>query len=799
MLNIQAGSMAIRISDTGEVTTLSDAEGEKSYANTAYNSPLIRLATGQQLEAPSAAKYNAASGELTLHYPSGAIVTVSIASKECYATFEVIRIDGADPDTLIWGPIVMSIDASIGESVGVVQGGDFAIGMQALNMKTVGGWPAELERMAFVQPTYAASDNTDSGGRQLSDNKFDYEVSTAWPVVKGGSLLQSFARNRTKPAHRPVWNLPNAEVEGMDGDDAHIPGTKIALFGCTVDRVLATIEAIELGEGLPHPEFDGVWGKTSLVATRSYLITDFSEETMEAAVRYTRLAGLNYVYHPDPFENWGHFKLKPKHFPEGDRSLKRCVELAENEGVHVGVHTLSNFTTLNDPYVAPVPDEGLEKVGTARLVASIGSLDQEIGIEDPRPFTANLFRRTAKIDKELIEYGGVSENAPWKLTGVKRGIHGTAPAPHLEGSEIGRLWDHPYDVVFPNIRLQDRFSERIGGLMAEAGLKQISFDGLEGLYATGQDGYGVNRFVNMCYERWGSEVINDASIVVPNYLWHIFTRFNWGEPWGALTRDGQLELRLSNQRYFERNFIPPMLGWFLIRSASERFEATAQDEIEWVLSKAAGFNAGFSLVADMAVLERNGNINILLDSVRVWEEARHAQVFTAEQRQRLCDAKSDWHLEEAGRGRWKLYPIAVSKPFVCSPEELQPGQPGGADWTFYNKYAAQPLRFCLRVMPSYGNEDAVVERPTIYTNGTYMTFETEVAVNEYLVCEGTSEGKIYDQNWNLLRTVKTSGEAPTVAAGGQTLSFSCKFKGDPKPVVSVKVFTRGEPEQIEAI
>ncbi|MEI0739442.1 hypothetical protein VQ056_27310 [Paenibacillus sp. JTLBN-2024] len=192
------------------------------------------------------------------------------------------------------------------------------------------------------------------------------------------------------------------------------------------------------------------------------------------------------------------------------------------------------------------------------------------------------------------------------------------------------------------------------------------------MYATGQDGYGVNRFVNMCYERWGSEVINDASIVVPNYLWHIFTRFNWGEPWGARTREGQLELRLSNQRYFKRNFIPPMLGWFLIRSASERFEATALDEIEWVLSKAAGFNAGFSLVADMAVLERNGNINILLDSVRVWEEARHAQVFTAEQRQRLCDAKSDWHLEEAGRGDGScirlLFPnrsFAVRKS--CSP------------------------------------------------------------------------------------------------------------------------------------
>lgn len=61
----------------------------------------------------------------------------------------------------------------------------------------------------------------------------------------------------------------------------------------------------------------------------------------------------------------------------------------------------------------------------------------------------------------------------------------------------------------------------------------------------------------------------------------------------------------SNQRYFSRSFIPSMLGWFLVRSASDQFEAKSPDEIEWVLSKAAGFNAGFALVADMKALERN--------------------------------------------------------------------------------------------------------------------------------------------------------------------------------------------------
>jgi len=519
---------------------------------------------------------------------------------------------------------------------------------------------------------------------------------------------------------------------------------------------------------------------------------------MADAVRYTKMAGLKYVYHPDPFGQWGHFTLKKSDFPNGDAGLKSCVELAESEGVHVGVHTLSNFTTLNDPYVSPAPHERLQLAGKASLVAAIGEAADEIEVSDPKPFAANLFRRSAKIGSELIEYEAVTESAPWKLTGVRRGVNGTAVAAHTAGAEIGRLWDHPYDVFFPDIELQDEYSQRIAELFTSTGLKQISFDGLEGLYATGHDDYGVGRFVKKCYDNWGDEVINDASIVGPNYLWHVHTRFNWGEPWGAATREGQLEWRLNNQRYFARNFIPSMLGWFLVRSASDQFEATTLDEIEWVMSKAGGFNAGFALVADMPVMKRNGNIEELFTAVRVWESARRAKAFTPEQRERLRDPKGDWHLEQVGEDEWKLYPVNISKPLVCSPTELQPGQPGGADWAFFNKYTDQPLRFVMRVQPSYGNDDASVKRPTFYTSGVYMTFDTEIQANQYLVCDGDRIGKIYDLNWNLIRTVQASADAPTVRNGGQTVSFSCKFEGDPKPSVSVRVFMRGEAETVKA-
>lgn len=151
-----------------------------------------------------------------------------------------------------------------------------------------------------------------------------------------------------------------------------------------------------------------------------------------------------------------------------------------------------------------------------------------------------------------------------------------------------------------------------------------------------------------------------------------------------------------------------------------------------------------------------------------------------------------------GEGRWRLYPVDISDELLCNPEEQQPGQPGGSDWTFYNRQEEQPLRFILRAVPSYGNTRGMVKRPTFYAGGSYMTFETEIGAGQYLVCESDRIGRVYDANWNLLKTVEAVSEAPLLKRGGQTVSFSCRFEGDPKPRVSVKLFTRGVPEVVAA-
>jgi len=62
-------------------------------------------------------------------------------------------------------------------------------------------------------------------------------------------------------------------------NDGGVIGSKIALFGCSPEKALATIGNIEVAEGLPHPMIDGEWGKTVHSATASYLIIGFNETT----------------------------------------------------------------------------------------------------------------------------------------------------------------------------------------------------------------------------------------------------------------------------------------------------------------------------------------------------------------------------------------------------------------------------------------------------------------------------------------------------------------------------------------
>ncbi|PWM32475.1 MAG: hypothetical protein DBX58_04095 [Clostridiales bacterium] len=708
-------------------------------------------------------------------------VSVLIDEKEGYTVFQVMDCPGCF-DFLTIGPIVTALNDVVGDVVGVVQGKSAAIGIQALNEKTLPGIPCEL----IEQALYRRDEPTSS----MTVGNLDYTAAAAFEMPFG-SVLHLFCENRRRDRMKTVLYAVNCvPAPAMDRDDADIRGTKFALFSCDSPAALETIGRIEVGEGLPHPMLDGEWLKTSAKATSSYLIGEFGIETIDKMTAYAQKGGFSCLYHPEPFETWGHFELRKELFPKGDASLKECVEYAKAQRIKVGLHTLSNFTKTNDAYVTPVPDRRLKAMAPAKLAEDIAAEQIEIAVDRLAAFECPATLNCVRIDDELLQYSEYepTDDGAAILKGCIRGAFGTEPAAHTKGNSAYKLIDYPYQTLFPDVELQDEFSDRIAELVDETGVSQISFDGLEGCEWTGEGEYAVNRFAMRCYEKFDHTVINDASRL-HHFLWHMNTRMNWGEPWGEEMRVGQVEGRMRNQKFFQKNLLPAMLGWFLIRKANRKFEASTLMDMEWALSEAAGFDAGFALSASEDTLDALGTADEILEAIKNWERLRLEKRFGEELKEQLKKPETEWHLEKKDDRNFALYPMAISKPFVCDLLEMQPGQPGGADWSFENPFGEQKLAFRMKI-EGYG----YIEKPRFYTRKGMIRFDVRVKGGQYLIFDG-AEAYVTDRNYNRLSEAEYEGTC-LVEKGIAPLSFGCSFGGEEGPEVTVRVITKSTPYAI---
>lgn len=771
----------ITINEKGFYSSVKVNGEEVLYAD---NCPFITACVTGRLIMPELMR---AEGEyLILKMTDGESVKLRQFQYNTHITLEVIEIPDCY-EALLFGPLKINIDETVGDVIGVAQGRGIAFGVQSLNMKTCAGIP--LEYVDEVEKTFGYSGND----VELSVGSIPCYRLAAVPVREtGGTMFQFSVRRRTQVEYRHIQQTEQAIVYPVDNDDAFIQRSKIALFGCRSADVLQYIGKIEEAEGLPHPLFNGEWGKISRDVTYPYLISNFSENDIDFVLDKAKIAGFKYIYHPEPFKSWGHFDWSLEFTKKGDEGVRKMVDKARNDGIAMGIHTLSNFMTTNDAYVTPVPSGHLLKQGVLRLISDVDDKQNEIKIEKSSLFAMPMNLNVLQIDDELITYGQYEEKEAWGvLKQCRRGVFGTRPASHFSNVSLYKLWDYPYKTLFPDLKLQDRFSDRLAEIFNKTGLKQISFDGLEGCTYTGQDDYAVARFVTRFYDSLTHcDVINDASNL-NHFLWHIHTRMNWGEPWGEEMRTGQVENRIKNQMFFSRNFLPQMLGWFLIRLADRKFECTSVQDLEWALSKAAGFDAGYAMNISLKTLKEHGQIDKLLTTIKYWNLLRRNRVFSEEQKNRLRDVQSEWHLEKLDECTYSLYPLDISKKYYCNLSEMQPGQPGGADWLWNNKYGVGTFAFKLRV-----EGEGTISNPVIITPGGTLKFPCRISGNQYLIFDFDGTAVVTDRNLKTICNVCPQGQA-IFPEGSFAVSFSCKLESEERPEIMIRYITRGIPEFIE--
>lgn len=770
------GTFQLAIDRQGSITRFEDSRTGKNYFASGELAPLLSIRVANKMYLPQTADFDAVEQVLTLTFKNDIQAKIKAVSKSTHLTFELISISNPEQiELVVWGPYPTTIKKIIGETVGVVQSESFALGLQALNPRTLGGYPwQENDHMPqidiFEQDDF--SDLSTEGKRGVL-----YRVEAARPMDFGSSL-QAFCRNRNR--ERVIANWDHEKYTAPPFDDGGVIGSKIALFGCPVEKTLQTIGVIEQAEGLPHPMIDGEWGKTARSASAAYLILDFGEEDIEQALAVTRKSGLRYLYHSEPFATWGHFELRKEFFPNGAASLKSCVDQAVAQGIMLGVHTLSNFITPNDTYVTPVPDARLAKVGSSVLTSAIDAEQSEIPIESPDFFNQfkNNHLRTVVVGNELIRYGTVSPAAPWKLLDCQRGAFGTEAAAHARGAAISKHADHGYKVFLTNPELSIEMAQNIAALFNQTGLRQISFDGLEGNRSTGMGNYGEILFTKTWFDHLNGEIkqhyIADASRT-SHFFWHIYSRMNWGEPWYAGFRESQTEYRLKNQRYFRRNLMPAMLGWFKMTPE------TSIEDIEWMLARSAAFNAGYAFVTSYSTIAQNGHAEAILQLLGEWEKARMADAFSSEQQTRMEDIKNEFRLETIGARSWNLYQVYSFK-FRHEKTVRQPGEPLYSSFNFENPAAGQAMEFTLTAV-----DTDIRQIKMELDNYREISLPVELKAGETLKYEGGNTATLFSKTWQKLGEIAIDASALTVAPGEHMLNFDCQFSGSKEAVAKLAI------------
>lgn len=768
-VSFASDTLRIELNGQGYIVGLIDQTSNKNYLPTSKESALLAIVEGGKLKLPATIQQNGEDVFKLSFNESNLSIGLKIQEKPSHISFAIAEVAQDDKlEAVIWGPYSNTIKDTIGENIGVVRNPDFALGIQSLNPKTTAG---KLDNIQGIVSYHG----------------------TAAEEQEYGSILQAFAINRTRDLSNSTWEGWENKYAGrpyhvLNKEEGSVMGSAIGLFGCKPSEVIDNIGEIEIAEGLPHPEIDGVWVKKSKETGRAYVISPFSEDNLETTIEYVKKAGLRSLYHEGPFETWGNFILDKEFFPNGREGLKKSVAKAKDAGLYMGVHTLTNFITPNDPFVTPVPDERLVSLGSTTLAKEISSSGTEIEITDIEPLIVkeNSKLNTVRIGDELIQYGSFSEEKPYTLYDCKRGAWGTTAAAHKKGDELVNLLDFAYNIFYPDWDMQKDMRNNLVSLLNECDITQMGFDGHEGCYSTGHGDYAMDLFAQEWYDQLDHVVINSSSRL-KHYYWHINHFINWGEPWYGGFRESQADRRFKVQPFLERNYLRNMLGWFMIKST------TIPSDIEWMMARAAGYNAGFALVLRLPELENNPHTDEILEIIKTWEHARIDGAFTKEQRERLKDNNNEFHLEKKDDGSLVLHSFTTNS-FEHVKKVLQPGEPTDSEWSFRNDSQEQKLQFRMTVS---GDEGKIAGIELEFDRSYTFNLPKEIKAGHSIVCDGSSILRIYDKKGRFTDTFDMGSTPPLLRKGGHYFRTNCNFIGNDDLKVNLVVKQKGQEEKLK--
>ena len=482
--------------------------------------------------------------------------------------------------------------------------------------------------------------------------------------------------------------------------------------------------------------------------------------------------------------------------PLVSRSTKSCLivdgntkdaaflkEKSRQAGIDIGLTVLANRIPTDSRLVAPKPSKHLLKQGLLQLQLPIDDSQTEFAVYHSDLFAIPATINVMQIDDELVTYRSTEAVGNIHVFyGCTRGAFGTRRAAHSKNAVVYKLWDTPERTLLPDLETQDRMVQAEAKRCATTDYSLLIFNDLKSYAYNEQGDLAIGHLLDTML-KYNPDKRLQADLLTPA-SWPYLSCVNENQLWNETMRSTMVETLTEKEDFYRKTQMAWMIGTFRIHTADKKKDATTLEELEWLLSKAAAFDAGFGLYFDASAMRKHGLTDAMLDAINIWESLRLADAFGEAQKEAFKDPYGNWHIEKSDDTTYLLYPQHISRGYRCNLSDDR--------WEWNSPYAS---RYALRIKVE--GKGSISELEVRTPNGI-LYLPCTIQAGQYLIYGFDGSARLTDSNYNTIAEITPRGTS-LLDEGPSEVSFHCEAKAEERkmPIVTVRYYTRGEAETLE--
>lgn len=478
-----------------------------------------------------------------------------------------------------------------------------------------------------------------------------------------------------------------------------------------------------------------------------------------------------------------------------ERSTKSCLiadynpketaflkEKCRQAGLDLGLPVLANRVPTNSKHVSPKPSKHLLKQGVLELQSALDDNQTVFAVYRSELLEKPSSINVLQIEDELVVYRTTEASVSFHiLYHCTRGAFGTKATAHPKNAPVYKLWESPDRTLLPDLELQNQMAQSEAKKWAKTDFPVLIFNDLKSYGYNEHGDEAIRHFLDTML-KYNPEKLLQADLLTPA-SWPYLSRVNENQLWNESMRTKIIETLSERQDFYHKNLMPWMIGNFQILLADKNRKATTLEELEWFLSKAAAFDAGFGLDFSAENMRKHGLTDEMLNTVNIWESLRLNNAFTEAQKEEFKDPYGNWHLEKPDDSTYLLYNQHISRRYFCNFNDDH--------WEWNSPYSS---RFALQIAVEGKGS---VSNPVFNTPNGELFFPCTLKSGQYLILDFDGTAYVTDLNFNKIEVVKMQG-IPFLDEGVSEVSFTCTAKPQEgkMPYLTVRFATRDEAKEI---